>query len=138
MTPDKIMVIAGGLILIGFVYWFFMSKKDTKAVAASGGVDSTGLLQVDIKVEGGYDPEVVSIPLNKTTVLNFTRTDPTGCLEEVVLPSFSARGGSASGGNVRKELPLNKTVAIPITPHKTGIFVYSCGMNMYHGKILVE
>ena len=41
--------------------------------------------------------------------IEFTRTDPTGCLEEVVLPSFSARGGSASGGNVKK-LPLSKTL----------------------------
>jgi plastocyanin domain-containing protein len=127
MSPDKIAVIIGGLLGIVFVYWFFMNKKD-KAVSASGTVDSTGSLQVDIKVEGGYSPEVISIPLGKTTTLNFTRTDPTGCLDEVVLGDF----------NVRKELPLNKTVAISITPKKAGTFIYSCGMNMYHGKIIVD
>lgn len=120
MTPDKILVIIGGLLGIGFVYWFFMSKKEENAVAVSG--------QVDIKVEGGYSPEVISIPLNKTTVLNFTRTDPTGCLEEVVLGDF----------NIRKELPLNQKVSIEITPKEKGTFVYSCGMGMYHGKIMVE
>lgn len=128
MTSDKILVIVGGLLGIGFVYWFFMSKKDEKAVSASGSVDSMGSLQVDIKVEGGYNPEVISVPVGQMTVLNFTRTDPTGCLEEVVLGDF----------NIRKQLPLNKKVSIEITPKEKGTFVYSCGMNMYHGKIIVE
>ncbi len=126
MTPDKIVVIVGGLLGIGFVYWFFMSKKDKKAVAVSA--DSRGLLQIDIKVEGGYSPEVISVPVGKTTILNFTRTDPTGCLEEVVLGDFS----------IRKELPLNQRVSVEIAPEQKGVFVYSCGMNMYHGKIVVE
>lgn len=120
MSPDKILIIAGGLLGIGFVYWFFMSKKEEKALAVSG--------EVDIKVEGGYSPEFISVPLGKSVVLNFTRTDPTGCLEEVVLGDF----------NIRKTLPLNEKVSIEITPQKKGEFVYSCGMNMYHGKIVVE
>lgn len=121
MTTDKIIVIIGGLLGIGFVYWFFMNKKDKKAVDVSSGT-------VDIKVEGGYSPEVISVPVGQTTVLNFTRTDPTGCLEEVVLGDF----------NIRKQLPLNTKVAIEITPKEKGTFVYSCGMNMYHGKIVVQ
>jgi plastocyanin domain-containing protein len=48
-------------------------------------------------------------------------------LEEVVLGDFK----------VRKTLPLNQTVTIPITPQKEGEFVFSCGMNMFHGKIKV-
>ena len=120
MTPDKILVIGGGLLGIVFVYWFFMNKKDKKAVLVSG--------SIDIKVEGGYNPEVISVPVGQTTVLNFTRTDPTGCLEEVVLSDFG----------IRKELLLNQKVSIEITPREKGTFVYSCGMNMYHGKIIVE
>ncbi len=27
MTPDKIIVIIGGCVAIGFVYWFFLGKK---------------------------------------------------------------------------------------------------------------
>ncbi|MEK7066088.1 MAG: cupredoxin domain-containing protein [Patescibacteria group bacterium] len=120
MTLDKIIVIIGGLLGIIFVYWFFLNKKDKGVVLVSG--------SVEIKVEGGYNPEVISVPVGKTTILNFTRTDPTGCLEEVVLGDF----------NIRKQLPLNKKVSIEITPKETGTFVYSCGMNMYHGKIIVE
>ncbi|MDO8493385.1 MAG: cupredoxin domain-containing protein [bacterium] len=126
MSIDKIIVIAGGLAGIVFVHWFFLNKKDKKAVAVSE--DSTGRLQIDIKVDGGYSPEVISVPVGNTTVLNFTRTDPTECLSEVSLSDFS----------IRKELPLNQKVSIEITPKEKGTFIYSCGMNMYHGKIIVE
>ena len=84
--------------------------------------------EVDIKVSGGYSPEVISIPKGKTTKINFLRTDPTECLSEVVLGDFK----------IKKELPLNQKVTIEITPQKVGEFGYSCGMNMYHGKIVVK
>ena len=119
MSMDKIAVAVVSLLGIAFTYWFFLAKKG-KAIAAS---DS-----VDIVVDGGYTPEVISIPKGKTIKLNFRRTDPTACLEEVVLGDF----------NVRRRLPLNETVMIELTPSRSGEFVYNCGMGMYHGKIIVK
>ncbi|MFA6536734.1 MAG: cupredoxin domain-containing protein [Candidatus Paceibacterota bacterium] len=119
MTPDKIIVIIAGLIAIGFIYWFFLMKKG-KAVKVLGN-------SADISVFGGYTPEVISIPVNQTTTLNFKRTDPTECLSEVVIPDFK----------IKRELPLNQTVSIEIKPTKVGEYRYSCAMNMYHGKIVV-
>jgi len=116
---DKIIVTIAGISGVAFTYWFFLMKKE-KEVAVS---DS-----VDIIVEGGYNPEVISIPKGKLTKINFKRLDPTDCLGEVVLGDFK----------IRRELPLNKSVSIEITPQKSGEFVYSCGMNMYHGKIIVK
>mgnify|MGYP001586742798 CR=1 FL=1 len=80
---------------------------------------------VDIIVDGGYQPEVVSIPKDKTTKLNFVRKDSSSCLEEVVLADFK----------IRKYLPLNQKVTVEVTPQKSGEFDISCGMNMFHGKI---
>lgn len=84
--------------------------------------------EVNITVEGGYSPEVISIPKGRPTKINFIRKDPTNCLGEVVLGDFK----------IRRKLPLNQRVSIEITPQKSGEFVYSCGMNMYHGKIIVR
>lgn len=120
MSLDNIIVIISGILGIGFTYWFFLMKKD-RAITISGS-------SVDIAVSGGYSPEVISIPIGKTTELLFTRTDPTECLSEVVIGDFK----------IRRELPLNQKVSVKITPTKTGEYVYSCGMNMYHGKIIVE
>ena len=120
-------VTISGVVGIIFVFWFFLMKKEKKEVAVAGSVDSAGSLRVDIIVEGGYSPEVVSIPKDKTTKINFIRKDSSSCLEEVVLPDFK----------IRKHLPLNEKVSIEITPKQTGEFKYSCGMNMFHGKIIV-
>ena len=119
MSIDKILVSIFSIAGIAFTHWFFLMRPEKEVAVTS---DS-----VDITVEGGYSPEVISIPKGKTTKLNFTRKDPSSCLEEVVLGDFK----------VRKTLPLNQTVTIPITPQKEGEYVYSCGMNMFHGKIRV-
>lgn len=120
MPLDQIIVIVAGLLGIAFVYWFFLGKREGEAVAAAGAID--------IVVSGGYSPEVISIPKGQTTVLNFVRQDDNSCLEEVVLGDFK----------IRKYLPLNQKVSIELKPEHAGEFTYSCGMNMYHGKIIVN
>ena len=119
MTLDQILVTLAGIGGIAFTYWFFLMRS-VRAVAAAD--------FIDITVDGGYSPEVIEISKGKTTKLTFTRSDPSSCLEEVVLSDFK----------IRKRLPLNQAVTIELTPQKTGEFIFSCGMNMYHGKILVK
>ena len=120
MTLDKLIVIIASIASIGFTYWFFLMKKEyVQAVSGNS---------IDIKVDGGYQPEVISIPKGKTTKINFFRSDPSSCLEEVVLSEFK----------IRKFLPLNKKTTIEVTPQKEGEFPFSCGMNMFHGKIVVR
>ena len=120
MSIDKIIVAVASLLGIAGTYWFFLSKKEKK-IQISGS-------SVDIVVEGGYTPEVISIPKGQTTKLNFIRKDPTACLEEVVMSDFK----------VRRYLPLNQKVVIELKPEKSGEFAYTCGMGMYHGKIIVK
>lgn len=124
---DKILVVLFSLIGMAFTFWFFLMKKDD-IVAVENSVDSTDSLQVDITVEGGYSPNAISIPSGKTTKINFFRKDPSSCLEEVVLGDFK----------IRKFLTLNKKVTIEITPKKKGEFNFTCGMGMFHGKIIVQ
>lgn len=118
MTLDKIFVTFAGLLVMALTYWFFLMKRE-RVTAVS---DS-----VDILVEGGYSPEVISILRGKTTKLNFFRKDSNPCLEEVVLGDFK----------IHKSLPLGQKVTVELTPQRNGEFGYSCGMNMFHGKIIV-
>lgn len=117
---DKIFVGMATVSGIVFVYWFFLMKKEEEAVSVAN--DS-----VDIIVKGGYSPSVISIQKGKSTTINFIRRDPSSCLEEVVLPDFK----------IRKYLPLDQKVAIVVTPKKIGRYDISCGMNMFHGTIVV-
>jgi plastocyanin domain-containing protein len=119
MQIDKVLVALFSIVGIVFTYWFFLMKKEQIVAVTS---DS-----VDITVSGGYQPEVISIPNGKTTMITFIRRDPSSCLEEVVLSDFK----------IRKYLPLNKKVTVEVTPQKLGEYPFSCGMNMFHGKIKV-
>ncbi len=119
MSTDKILVTLFSIFGIAFTYWFFLMKKE-KEVAVTN--------TVDIEVNGGYSPEVISIPKGKTTKINFIRRDRTDCLSEVVLGDFK----------IKRELPLNQKVTVEITPKDSGEYGYSCGMGMYHGKIIVK
>lgn len=113
------------LILCGVMCGgIFMMMKKGKA-GSEPAVEVTD--SVNIIVEHGYTPRVISIPQGKTTKLNFIRTDPGSCQEELVIKDF----------NVKKILPLNQKVTVEITPQQKGEFEYACGMNMYQGKIIV-
>lgn len=119
MTPDKIIVIIGGVAGILFVAWFFFGKKEEAVIADE---------KIDIEVSGGYKPSVIELKKGRKTTLNFSRTDSNSCLEEVILPDFK----------IKKFLPLNQKTPIEIIPEKSGEFEISCGMNMFHGRIIVR
>lgn len=108
------------IVLIALIYWFFFMKKEGKAVNVED--------EVTITVEGGYKPEVIKVKKGKPVTLKFYRKDESSCLEEVVIPDF----------NIRQHLALNKTTEIVITPGEVGEYEISCGMSMFHGKLIVE
>lgn len=120
MSIDKVLVLLLSIVGIILTYWFFLKKEDKQVEATDD--------EVDITVGGGYTPSSVVIPFGKTTKLNFFRKDPSSCLEEVVLGDFK----------IRKFLPLNEKVTLEIRPQKKGEFGFSCGMGMFHGKIVVK
>lgn len=119
MQSANIIVTVVGIGVIVFIYWFFLMKKE-KAVTAG---DS-----VDIIVNGGYSPDTIVVAKGKKITLRFTRKDPSSCLEEVIVPEFK----------IRKFLPLNETVSVEIKPEKAGEYEFVCGMNMFHGKLIVK
>lgn len=116
---DKILVTSSGLFIILFIIWFFFGKKETESQTHEG--------KIEILVEGGYKPDTIKIPLNQKVKLIFFRKDPSSCLEEIVIPDFK----------IRKYLNINKQNEVDFTANKRGVFPFTCGMNMYHGKIIV-
>lgn len=117
---DKLLITVGGIGLMGLVYWFFFGKREEAVTAVSE--------EADILVDGGYKPSVIKIKKGRKTKISLIRKDTNSCLEEFILPDFK----------ISKYLPLNQKVAIEITPNKAGEFSFHCGMNMFHGKIIVD
>ncbi len=116
---DKTLVIISSLGLIGFIYWFFLGKKDKPTEASA---------DIKITVSGGYSPDSVTVPAGIPVKLTLIRTDPTDCLEEFTIPDLK----------IKKILVLNTPVTFTITITKPGRYEFHCGMNMYHGQIIAH
>jgi plastocyanin domain-containing protein len=89
---------------------------------------SQAIQEVDIAVDGGYEPSRVVVNAGQRVRLNFHRKDPSSCLEQVRFPDF----------HIAQDLPLNQVTPIEFTPNKPGTYDFTCGMNMFRGAIEVQ
>ena len=119
----KALVTTGGLGLIGLeLWWFVLSQPKTGKAKNQDGVQ-----EITVTVDGGYEPNQIVVQAGLPVRLNFHRTDPSSCLEEVRFPDF----------RIVKALPVNQTTAIEFTPSEPGRYEFACGMNMFRGTVEV-
>lgn len=125
MTPDRWIVLVVGLLLVGFIVWFFWLKrtKGTRAAETSGGYQEAMIL-----VKGGYTPDTIIVGRGKPVRLNFRREETAACSDKVVFEHF---GKSA-------DLPTGELVAVELMPKEAGEFPFSCPMGMFRGRLIVE
>lgn len=121
----KIIVLIVGLALIGFIAWWFFGKHE---VATGTATVTDDIQSIDVNVKGGYDPETVVLKQGVPAVLNFTRQDPSSCLDRVVFPDFG----------INRELPKGEEQVIKIDTSKAGEYQWACGMDMFHGKLIIK
>ena len=125
MTSDKLLVLMGGIAAIAWVNWYFFLAHRT---VASASANHSGIQEIQITVAGGYTPQVVRVKAGRPVRLVFDRTETNPCSEEIVVPDFG----------IRRFLPAGAKTAIEFTPQAPGTHVFTCGMGMLHGKVIVE
>jgi len=76
----------------------------------------------------GFEPEKIEVKKGDPVHLVVTRKTDMTCATEIVIKDLG----------IKKELPLNKAVAIDFTPQKSGELRYVCGMDMIGGTLLVQ
>lgn len=86
------------------------------------------LQKVDVTVAGGYEPEVVSLKRGVPAEVTFTRTSRQGCLDVVHSKELG----------FEEDLPIDEPKTVTINTEKAGEFEFSCGMDMFHGKVIVK
>jgi len=85
--------------------------------------------RVAVTVDGeGYHPATIRAAAGRQLTLVFTRTTDESCGQQLVFPTT----------NVRRDLPLNQAVEVPVTVPATGSVAFTCGMNMYQGAVVAQ
>ena len=75
----------------------------------------------------GYEPSSISVVKGQPVKLAFYRADSNNCGGEVMFAKL----------NIKKKLPVGKTVLVEFTPTEAGEIAFACGMNMLSGKLIV-
>ncbi|MDP4087481.1 MAG: cupredoxin domain-containing protein [Bacillota bacterium] len=85
-----------------------------------------------IKIEAtasGYTPNLIHVKKGVPVKLEIHNPLENSCLSTFSMPAFNFN-------NVN--LKVNETTTLNFTPSQMGEYSFSCGMNMYGGKIIVE
>lgn len=121
----KLIVLIIGFSIIGFIGWWFFGKHEVAEESAEVADDRQ---VVNVEVKGGYSPEVVILKKGVPATLNFTRKDSSSCLDRVVFSDFG----------VNQALPKNEKQSVEIDTSKPGEYQWACGMDMFHGKLVIK
>ena len=124
MDGSEIAVVVGGIGLIALILWYFFGEREAVAARAVAG----GVQEVNVTVKGGYAPDVIVVKQGQPVRLNFYRDETSSCSEQIVFGDFG----------VARDLPAYETTPVEFTPEKAGEFVFTCGMNMLRGKLVVQ
>src|SRR5438874_3834290 len=124
MDAAQIAVTITGLLLMAAMAWFFFGGRE-KAVArlVEGGVQ---VLRVTVK--GGYSPDTLVVKRGQPVRIEFDRQETLSCSDTVVFGDFG----------ISRPLPAFRTTPVEFTPEKAGSYEFTCGMNMLHGRLIVE
>lgn len=89
---------------------------------------TTAKQNVNVEVAGGYNPETVELQQGVPATITFNRTNAQGCLDVV----------HSTDLGFNTDLPLNQPQTVTVPTDKAGEFSFSCGMDMFFGKVIVK
>ena len=111
--------------MIAFILFWFFQKPQEDAKRAQ---QKNGYQEIRVEVMGGYTPGTIILKKSQPARISFDRKDPSPCLDQIVFPDFG----------VHADLPMGGQYVVEITPEEAGEYGFSCGMNMMHGKMIIE
>ena len=76
----------------------------------------------------GYKPDTINFKVGKPAQVKFMASDNMGCMNEIVFKQL----------NVDEKLDGKPAVTVDIPTDKPGEYDFACGMDMFHGKVIVK
>ncbi len=100
------------------------SSATTASVAAAASTQRVAVMAQ----AGTFEPAEVHLVQDVPAVLEFTRVVDSACMKAVRMPWMEEA----------VDLPMNEKVAISVDTSMTGVFSYSCWMNMVFGEVVID
>lgn len=124
MTGSDVGVLIGAAVLLIALGWFFFAPNRRATQALSEG----NAQSIDVMVKGGYSPDTIQATAGIPLRITFDRQESGSCTEKVIIPAF----------RIAADLPANRRTTIVFTPDAPGAYEFACGMNMVHGKLIIN
>ncbi|WP_295729258.1 cupredoxin domain-containing protein [uncultured Limosilactobacillus sp.] len=122
---QTMMILIISLLLIGAIIWWFFGSHEQAVANATAHADHQ---EATVVVKGGYSPETVVLKKGVPATLTFEMKDSTACLSHVVFDKLG----------VDRDLTKQKVTQVNIPTDQAGDIDFACGMNMFHGKVVVK
>ncbi|WP_190195241.1 heavy metal translocating P-type ATPase [Streptomyces minutiscleroticus] len=119
---DAVIILSAVLLIAALGRYFFGPRRATTARLHEG------VQRAEVRVRGGYSPEVIKVRQGTPLELVFDRQEAGECTSRVVFPDLKVAAG----------LPAHTRTTVRLTPDRPGSFGFACGMNMIHGTLLVD
>jgi Cu+-exporting ATPase len=123
MTVADIAVLAGSLLVIGGLGWFFFAPRRGRTAEIDAGVQ-----KIAVTVKGGYSPDLIHVRQGMPLEIEFDRQETGECTNRVVFADLGVSVG----------LPAYAKTTVRLSPRRAGTFGFACGMNMIHGTLVVD
>ncbi len=127
MSPDVVVALVVVLIAVIGAAGLWLSVRDG-AVTQKAHRLSDGTQEARVVVDQGYTPSRIELEAGVPTTLRFERRDDDACTEMLV---------SELWPNAHRLVGHGET-AVRFTPQRPGRYVFTCGMGMYSGELLVH
>ena len=121
-VSDAVVVVSSVSVLLGLGWYFFRPHRMHSAQLTDG------VQRVAVIVRGGYQPDLIRVQQNLPVELVFDRQESGECTSRVVFPDLA----------VSAALPAFTRTTVRLEPRQAGQFGFACGMNMIHGRLVVE
>jgi heme/copper-type cytochrome/quinol oxidase subunit 2 len=140
-------IIGGGIVLVSLFLFMYSSdivkipsKSETAQTQAAQDTSNSATTEVNVtgdsapKVKmlvstNGYSPNVIRVKKGVPVELEISNPlDSSNCLSTFMIPDFNINNIKLKTG----------TTKLSFTPDKSGEYTFSCGMQMFKGKIIVD
>lgn len=103
--------------------------SNSASAPSTASVDAAGVQKASVTIDGGkYNPSVIEVQQGKPVELTFIGGKELGCGGTIVFKSL----------NQTKDVESGKSVTFTFTPDRAGEILFTCGMGMYDGKVVVK